>query len=79
MKWETVDSLLESAKKYAAIEEDLAVKSYKDHVYWHHKVIVDLLRAMSKVIEDHRPSERQSNGQGSEAQREASGVQGSSG
>jgi hypothetical protein len=53
MRWGTVDALLESAKKYAAIEEDLAVKSYKDHVYWHHKVVADLIKAMAEVIKEH--------------------------
>jgi hypothetical protein len=63
MKWKTVDALLESAKKYAAIEEDLAVKSYKDHVYWHHKVIVDLIRTMSSLIEEYEERERNSHGE----------------
>ena len=63
MRWETVDALLESAKKYAAIEEDMAVKSYKDNVYWHHKVIVDLIRTMSRLIIDYETRERHRHGE----------------
>ncbi len=50
MRWETTEAMLESAKKFAAYEDDLAVKSAGESSYFRHKGMADLLRVMSEKI-----------------------------
>ncbi len=50
MKWGTAKEMLESAKKFAAIEDDLAVKAEEYNDYQWHKGIANLLRAMSEEV-----------------------------
>jgi hypothetical protein len=45
-------TLLESAKKYADIYADLAVKTHNDEKYWRRRRIVELLRGMSEKIKE---------------------------
>jgi hypothetical protein len=54
MKWETTKAMLESAKKFAEVNDDLAVKTTEDDIYWyrHYRGLADLLRAMNEKIKE---------------------------
>jgi hypothetical protein len=50
MKPETVEDMLEYARKFADAADDKAVKSDEDNDYWYHKGVANLLRVMGEKI-----------------------------